>query len=121
MRDCDNRAHARDPKDSPCRFILATWVFPRRRECWDGSQKHHAQARHDSEDRIAEDLPEGDSENRTAKTELVELCPTWSSVLKGKNSDHPRAKYCPKNLTINGILEEHSSERDYIQGRPDDP
>ena len=119
--DCNDRAHARNPEGCPRQLVLATWVFPRRRESRNGAEEHYAQARHDSEDRIAEDLPEHDSENGTTETEIVELRPAWCPVLQSKHSDHPRTENGTKDLAIDRILEEHSGKSDGVQARPDEP
>ena len=65
-RDCDNRAHARNPEDRPRQLVFAARILPRRRECRNGTEEHHTETRHDSENRITEDLPEHDAENGTA-------------------------------------------------------
>jgi len=121
MRDCDDRAHARNPEDRPRQLVFATWVFPRRRECRNGAEEHYAQARHDTEDRIAEDLPEHDSKDGTTETELVELRPARSSILQGEHSNHPCTENGTKDLAIDRILEEHCGESDSVQARPDEP
>lgn len=119
--DCDDRAHTRNPEDRPRQLVLATRVFPRRCERRNGTEEYYAQARHDSEDRIAEDLPEHDSENGTAEAELVEFRPARSSVLQSEHSDHPCTENGTKDLAIDRILEEHSGKSDGIQARPDEP